>query len=138
MLIRAMRKDDIPKIEAIYASSPLKYDIPMLDSPVLLSALVMVDENDEPRVMLAAEQVAEMVLVMDHSWQTPAFRAIALKELHSAVVPVLEVKGIRAAYAFLGPDVPKGYQKRLHAMGANLMNWVCLKWNAQAHNRGGS
>ncbi len=130
MFIRAMTQSDIPKIEAIYAKSPIKYDIPMLDSPNLLSALVMVDEADNPRVMLAGERVAEMFLVMDHGWQTPAFRAIALNELHNEVVPRLQTMGIRSAYAFLGPDVPAGYDRRLYKLGARKMIWRAVKWIA--------
>lgn len=128
MFIREMKPEDVPKIEAIYAKSPMKYDLPMLDSKNLMCPLVMVDDDDEPHVLLAGERVAEMFLVMDHEWQTPAFRAIALAELHSAVVPKLKQEGIRAAYAFLGPDVPRGYERRLWKLGARVMEWKCLKW----------
>lgn len=128
MNIRAMKPEDVPKIEAIYARSPAKYDLPMLDSPNLLSALVMVDEDDKPHALLVAEMVAEMYLVMDHDFETPAYRAIALTELAKAVVPQLELKGIHSAYAFLGPDIPKGYDRRLYRLGARKMIWRCLKW----------
>ena len=130
MQIRPMEARDIPKIEEIYAKSPMKYDLPMLDSPNLLSALVMVDDKDEPHVMLAAERVAEMYLVMDHDWETPAYRAIALQNLHLEVGPRLRAIGIKSAYAFLGPDVPKGYDRRLYRLGAREMIWRCVKWIA--------
>lgn len=128
MIIRAMKTEDIPKIEAIYARSPAKYDVPMLDSPNLLTSLVMVDDDDEPHALLAGEMVAEMFLVIDHEWETPAYRAIALNELAKAVVPQLEARGIHSAYAFLGPDIPTGYDKRLYRLGARIMTWRCVKW----------
>lgn len=128
MIIREMRAEDIPKIEAIYRNSPAKYDIPMLDSPMIETAFVMVDEKDEPRAMLAAEKVTEMFLVLDHKWETPAFRAIAVGELAASVRARVESSGIRAAYAFLGPDIPQGYDRRLFRLGARQMIWRCFRF----------
>ena len=128
MLIRELQASDIPKIEAIYRRSPAKYDIPMLDSQMIESAYVMVDEDDEPHAMLAAERIAEIFLVLDHDWETPAFRAIALNELAQTVRGTMEAKQYRSAYAFLGDDIPKGYDRRLFQLGARKMMVRCVRF----------
>ena len=78
MFIRALQPGDIPKIEAIYKQSPLKYDIPMLDSPMIDDALVMVGDDDEPHALMMTEKVTEIYLVLAKNWETPAFRAVAV------------------------------------------------------------
>lgn len=128
MLLREMRPSDIETIEEIYARSPSKYDIPLLDSKYLDTALVAVDDEDRPRMLLAAEQVAELFLVIDHEWEKPAFRLVALAALTKEIRRRLESKGYRSAYAFLGPDVPAGYDRKLFKFGARKMIWRCLKF----------
>lgn len=128
MLLRAMRKDDIPKIEAIYRKSEAKYDLPMLDAKNVEEALVMVDEDDEPHVFLASEKVAELFLVMDHEFESPAFRLLAIDLLSKEMRVRLEAKGYNTVYAFLGPDIPKSYHRRLYKFGARKMIWDCVKW----------
>jgi hypothetical protein len=128
MIIRRLEKRDILKLEEIYLRSPMKYVLPMLDSPELLESLVMVDENDEPHVMVSALKVAEMFLIMDHEWETPAFRAVAFSELFAEMRPRLEAMGVSNAYAFMGPSVPKGFDRLLHKLGARIMEWRCVKW----------
>jgi hypothetical protein len=128
MFIRDLQPADIPKMEAIYKLSPAKYDLPLLDSKLIESALVMVDDDDEPHALIAAERVAEIFLVMDHRWETPAFRAVALAELAKATRDRMEASGYRAAYAFLGDDVPKGYDRRLFRLGARKMIVRCVQF----------
>jgi hypothetical protein len=131
MNIRAMKASDIPKIEAIYRRSPAKYDIPLLDSTMIEDSLVMVDENDEPRAMLATEKVAEIFLVLDHDWETPAFLAFALQELAKSLREKMERKGYRSFYAFLGDDVPKSFDRRLFQLGARKMLWRCVRFGRE-------
>lgn len=128
MFIRAMRAKEVPKIEAIYAQARAKYDVPLLDGPNIDAALVAVDENDEPRVLLAAERVVELFLVMDHAWETPAIRKIALESLAKEMRRRLEDKGYRVGYAFLGDDIPSSYDRRLWILGATRMVARCLQF----------
>ena len=128
MLIRPMKKDDIPKIEEIYRKSPAKYDLPMLDSKNLLSCLVVVDEDDNPRALLAAEKVVELFLVMDHDFEQPSTRLLIIELLAKEITVRLNAQGIYTAYAFLGPDIPSSYHRRLFKLGARKMIWDCVKW----------
>ena len=121
MFIRALQPGDIPKIEAIYKQSPLKYDIPMLDSPMIDDALVMVGDDDEPHALMMTEKVTEIYLVLDKNWETPAFRAVAVSELGKTIRQQWEEKGYRSSYAFLGNDIPRGYDRRLFQLGARKM-----------------
>ena len=128
MLIRELKPSDIPKLEAIYGRSPMKYDLPMLDSPELLASLVYADDKDEPHILVSSLKVAEMFLIMDHDWETPAFRSIAFSELFEQMKPKLVEMGISNAYAFMGPLVPKGFDRLLYKLGARVMEWRCVKW----------
>lgn len=131
MYIRKLEPGDIEAILAIHKKSPMKYDIPILDSPNILTAQVVVDEDDKPKVLLCAERVAEMMLVMDHEWTVPAVRWTALQALYHDVVPRLYRDGIRSAYAFIGDDVPKGYVSRLMGLKAGRMTATALKWQRE-------
>ena len=121
MFIRALQPGDIPKIEAIYKQSSLKYDIPMLDSTMIDDALVMVGDDDEPHALMMTEKVTEIYLVLDKDWETPAFRAVAVSELGKTIRQRWEEKGYRSSYAFLGNDIPRGYDRRLFQLGARKM-----------------
>ena len=121
MFIRALQSGDIPKIEAIYKQSALKYDIPMLDSTMIDDALVMVGDDDEPHALMMTEKVTEIYLVLDKNWETPAFRAVAVSELGKTIRQRWEEKGYRSSYAFLGDDIPRGYDRRLFQLGARKM-----------------
>lgn len=121
MFIRALQPGDIPKIEAIYKQSSLKYDIPMLDSTMIDDALVMVGDDDEPHALMMTEKVTEIYLVLNKDWETPAFRAVAVSELGKTIRQRWEEKGYRSSYAFLGNDIPRGYDRRLFQLGARKM-----------------
>ena len=126
MVIRPMRDDDIPKIKAMHSESMQKYDIPELTDANLVTACVVVDDSDAPHAVLMARRTAEMYVVIDHEWESPAWRLVALKELVEATKPKMEAQGFTDAYAFLGPDVPKSYLRRLMALGCRLMDWKCV------------
>ena len=131
MFIRALQPGDIPKIEAIYKQSPLKYDIPMLDSPMIDDALVMVGDDDEPHALMMTEKVTEIYLVLDKNWETPAFRAVAVSELGKTIRQRWEEKGYRSSYAFLGDDIPRGYDRRLFQLGARKMMVRCVRFQKE-------
>jgi len=128
MVIRELRQSDIPKLEAIYARSPMKYELPALNSRELLDSLVMADEKDEPHILVSSLKVVEMFLIMDHEWETPAFRAAAFCKMFEQMKPRLIAMGISNAYAFMGPLVPKGFDRLLYSLGARVMEWRCVKW----------
>jgi hypothetical protein len=121
-----MIKSDVAKVQALCEHSHLKYEPQPLDS--LESAFVVVDEDDEPRAMMGAERVAEIILVLDRDYQTPSFRAVIVEALAARVRESLESNNYRAAYAFFGDDVPKGFDRRLYEMGARQMVNRCVKF----------
>ena len=126
MIIRPAKASDIPKLKALHASSLAKYDLPNLDDVNLITALIVVDEADEPKVLLLARRTAEISVVLDHDWESPAWRLLALKELVKEMHNQLVAQGFDDAYAFVGPDVPKSYVRRLMDMGCRLMDWTCI------------
>jgi hypothetical protein len=128
MTVRRLEKRDIPKLEEIYLRSPYEYGLPAFDSPELFESLVAVDENDEPHVMVSALMVAEMILIIDHEWETPALRADAFCSLFVEMKSRLEAMGVTDAYAFMGPEVPRGFDRLLHELGAIASECRLVKW----------
>jgi hypothetical protein len=128
MLIRELDAADWPDVLRIHADAPAKYGIPEFDSPLLVGADAAVDEDGKPRVVALAKRVAEVFLVVDHSWESPAIRLVALAKLHEALRPKLEALGYEEGYGFLGPDIPAGYDRRLGRLGWRFLPDVrCVK-----------
>jgi hypothetical protein len=128
MKIRQTEPRDVPKLYEIYWRSPYEFGLPAFDSTELLESLVAVDENDEPYMMLSALKIADMFLLVDHERDTPASRAEALCGLFAEMKPRLIAMGISNATAYMGPKVPKGFDRRLKRLGGFIMDWRCIKF----------
>ncbi len=128
MRIRKLERRDIPKLYEIYWRSPYEFGLPAFDSPELLESLVAVDENDTPYMMLSALRIADMFLLVDHEWKTPALRAMAICDLFSEMKPRLIAMGISNATAWIGPKVPTGFDRLLKKLGGFIMDWRCIKF----------
>jgi len=130
MMIRRIERRDHEKIRAIYAKAPSKFGNEKIDfkGRNFVTALVVVDEDDNPRMMLSFHRTAEARLVMDHDYDVPAFRLVALGELIEAAKPRMTALGYDDVIATIGPDVPRGYLKRLKRFGCGILeNWVLAR-----------
>lgn len=123
MVIRHIGPKDDADIKALHQEQPAKYDLP--DKMIVGRAIV--DDDDAPRICLMARKTAELYVVMDHSFETPAWRLEALKQLIQTVKADLIGLGYTDAYAFIGPDIPQSYVRRLMNMGCRKMIYTCLR-----------
>ena len=124
MIVRELKPEDAESIKELHSASKQKYDVPELKD--CITAYAVVDEQDVPRGTLLSRRTAEMYLILDHEWESPATRLAAVKALVEATKPRLIADGYSDAYAFLGPDIPKSYLRRLMELGARKMIWTCV------------
>lgn len=127
MVIRKIRPNDHEKLKALHAKSPSKYELPDFDGINFITGYVAVDENDEPRVLLCFRRTAEAYVVVDHEFDVPAYRLLALSELIEAAKPVMTQLGYEDVFGTIGPDVPKGYLRRLQKFGCEVLNWKLVR-----------
>ena len=113
MRFRELQPGDV---DAIRSRSLKPYD--KLPEPVTADeALVGVDDAGFPRIVMKAEKVAELYMILDHQWQTPAMRWAAIEMAHEEMRRRLEAKGYNTAYSFFADGVPNAYIRRLVKLG---------------------
>lgn len=122
MIIRCLTDDDVDSIKHTHAAGSMKYDIPTEK----IIGRAVVDEDDTPRICLLSRKTAELYVVMDRDYESPAWRMEALKILIREVKSDLIALGYTDAYAFFGEDVPRSYLRRLMNLGARKMIVTCL------------
>jgi len=81
-------------VEAIRARSKMPYD-KLPDPQDFDDALVGVDESGEARIVLKAQRVAELYMILDHGWETPAMRWAMIEQAHQHMRERLIEKGTR-------------------------------------------
>ena len=121
MIIRPIEPRDYEKVKELHAKSPAKYELPDFEGQNFIGGMVAVDENDEPRVILCFRRTAESYVVIDHDFDVPAYRLIALGELIEASKPRMIEKGYEDAIGTIGPDVPRSYLRRLQRFGCGIL-----------------
>lgn len=124
MVIRMIEPRDYEKLKALHAKAPVKYEIPDFEGPNFITGLVAVDEEDEPRILLCFKRTAEATVIVDHDFDVPAFRWVALGELIKAAKPLMVNLGYEDAIGVIGPSIPRSYLKRLARLGCRVFfNW---------------
>ena len=119
-----MRAGDI---EAIKEHSKKLYD--KLDGPKIADeSIVGVDDQGVARSVIAAEKVAELYMVLDHEWETPAMRWAMIEQAHREMLSRLRGKGYRVGYSFFADGVPNGYIRRLIPLGWTRMIERCVRY----------
>jgi hypothetical protein len=122
MNIRSISNADKDAIEAIYAKQPAKYGLP----DKMISGFAVIDEDDKPRICLMARETVEIYAVFDPTFETPAWRMIALELLIAELKKDVFALGYNDGYCFIADDVPKSYIRRLMNLGARKMVVTCL------------
>ena len=120
-----MRASDIPALRALAEASGYPY--PTLGADPLAVALVVVNDDDEPIMAAAVEQIWQAYL-----WCGPASpheRMAALRLLHEDMASCLREKGIESVVAFLPPTVAACFGRRLERTFGWTKNWQSwTKW----------
>jgi hypothetical protein len=114
-------------IAIIKARSSKEYD--KLEGPTVTEeALVGVDKDGIPRIAMTAQKVAELYMVLDHTWETPAMRWSMIEAMHREMLIRLRYKGYRVGYSFFADGVPNGYLRRLALLGWTRMIERCMRY----------
>jgi hypothetical protein len=90
------------------------------------------DEKGIARIVMEAEKCANVRMVIDHEWQSPAMRWAMVAQAYTEMRNRLRKKGYGSAYCFFPEGVPDGYIKRLIAMGADRITDRCIRFTAEA------
>ena len=123
-----IRPSDHEKIKALHATVAAKYELPDFGGKNFITGLVVVDEEDNPRVLLCFRRTAEAYVVVDKEFDTPAYRLLALGGLIGAATPLIANLGYDDVIGTIGPDVPKSYLKRLERFGCEVFkDWTLVK-----------
>lgn len=123
MVIRLLKKGDIPRLQEIHAQSGVPIPFPNIEKE-FLPIPVVVDENNRVVAAVGSVPAAEIYFFLDHEWETPGMRLEALKQLHVAVQRQLSQLGIVEVHAFVPPTVPKSFGKKL----VKLFGWFECNW----------
>lgn len=124
MIVRDLEAGDELRLREIHGASGLDYEFPKLESPLFIVKKVV---EDEGRVAIAAvgRLVAEVQILCDPDWLTPAFRLKAFEVLHEEMRRALKDKGLDEVIAFIPPQ-KKSFARRLcRFFGWGKTNWDC-------------
>lgn len=123
MKLRDARPEDEDVLKAIHVQNAFDYDLPKFDC-----IKVVVDANDRPVVAVCSRTIAEITILVDRTWETPAWRLEAIRRLHDAMELALGSRGIRAAACWLAPKISRRWSQRLSAMfGWKQADWLCMR-----------
>jgi hypothetical protein len=122
MRVRNYLPSDRAAIERFYRSQGYIYALPIPDNKDILSCLVLESAGDIRAAAILRLEVNAMLL-MDHRWQKPQVRLIALQELHEAARKKAEEAGIEHANAWIPPEIENQFGPRLMEL-----NWEKCLW----------
>jgi len=114
--IREYKEEDFERVRELHELSGFKYQLPELSLPSVFSRLVVATSSG---VEMAAflQRTAQVYLICDPGWKTPAWRYDALHALHCASYRNAQREGIAEVNAFVVPRIKKQFGSRLRRMG---------------------
>jgi len=125
MRFREFQQGDI---EAIRARSGKEYD-KLPDPKDFEDALTGVDGSGVPRIVMKAQKVAEIYMILDHGFETPAMRWAVVELAHEEMKKRLLEKGYDVAYSFFADGVPNSYIRRLVKLGWSRVIDRCARFS---------
>lgn len=130
MIVREFEESDLAKIAALHRSSGFNYTLPDLAGKEFFSRRVV---SDESGIAMAGflQFSAQVFLVCDPRWRTPAWRMEALRQLHGACHRDAAEQGVAEVNAFLPPIISNKFGRRLKKLGWNFYEgdeWKCFSF----------
>jgi hypothetical protein len=112
--IRPYTEGDLDRVLEMHRATMMGYDLPHVDQ--FFSKQIV---EHEGKVGMAAmlKLNAEVYLLCDPKWRTPAWRLEAIRQLHFVCNDDARDAGAKEAVAFIPPAVEGVFTKRLAAMG---------------------
>lgn len=99
------------------------YPYPDLSSPLIEAVHVVVDDEDQPVMAVAAQRIVELYLYGKPEPMHPALRLHAIRLIHDSLAAELRAKGYREANAFLPPGIAAKFGRRLERSFGWVKNW---------------
>lgn len=124
MKVRELRSEDAEKLKSIYVKRGLAEYFPNLNDALFLTKLVLVDDQDIPRIAGALRLEANSYVFVDPGWGTPLERWQAFLEIHKAVTEEASLKGLDQLTCQVPPQLEKGFGKRIMRLGWNKLLWT--------------
>jgi hypothetical protein len=117
MKVRAYEERDLEKVMELAAKTAKDWELPDLKNPLLLTKLVLVDENDSPVMGGFLRVTSEAYIVKDFDWSSPAFRWVGFQMLHQALIEDGVKKGFQDSHAWVSPGIERSFGRRLMSLG---------------------
>ncbi|HYB61794.1 MAG TPA: hypothetical protein VEH50_09970 [Methylomirabilota bacterium] len=125
MRIREYTPADLDALKRLHAAQGFGYPFPDLDSPLLITKLVLEEDSGEISMAALLRLTAEAFLLHDPVAATPQERWQRLLTMHEAVRRDAAARGLDDAQAFLPPRVARAFGRRLARLGWRRDPWPC-------------
>lgn len=128
MLVREYTDGDFDRIKQLHAESGFEYRLPPLSSKEFFSRRV-IEDNNSVGMATFLRKSAEVYLICDPSWRTPAWRNEAIRQLQLALVADARQHEVKQLVAFLPPQVTRSFGRRLQQHGWTTyqgVEWRCV------------
>ena len=123
--IREYTPGDLDALKRLHASQGFGYPFPDLDSPLLITKLVLEEDSGEISMAALLRLTAEAFLLHDPVAAAPQERWQRLLAMHEAVRRDAAARGLDDAQAFLPPRVARAFGRRLARLGWRRDPWPC-------------
>lgn len=127
MNVREYTDADFARVKEMYGRSGFDYQLPSLSGTDFFSRRV-IGSGDGIGMAAFLRHTAEVYLITDPEWRTPAWRHTALRELHIASFADAREHGVKEIVGFVPPPIEKKFGSRLRRMGWNSYqgaDWRC-------------
>lgn len=131
MNIRPYRASDAEHVKALYSAEKHGDQENDFGGTEIVTAMVITDDQDIPRIILGAKRTVEMMLVVDSSWSSPATRWASLKMLFAETMKRLFSLGYRSNYCWVLEKNVKAYGRRLRSLGWMKTLGTCFELRAK-------
>lgn len=117
MRIRSYTEADLGALKRMHTPLADYYNFPDLNDPLFVSKVVVENGGYEPVMAAFLRLTSEAYVLVDHKDGTPNQRWERLKTLHEITRQQAVKAGLADVHAFLPPEMPEGFCRRLRRMG---------------------
>lgn len=115
-MIRDIRSEDIPEIQALHKTMGMDYDLPDLDDPLCIVRKVVTNQDGKIIAVGFCRVIAEAYMVLDPSMN--AFEKNAAQTiLYREGVDEAWRKGLKELCCWIPDTIEKKFSKRIQNMG---------------------
>ena len=125
-MIRQYTDADLDALQRMHRAQGFNYAFPEnVGEPIFLTKLVTEDDRGEVVMAALLRLTAEAYLLHDPQAGTPRERWERFLRLHEAVRRNAYLRGLEDVHCWLPPELPRGFNRRLRALGWRNNPWRC-------------